>query len=346
VPNLKDVAARAGVSTATVSNVLTGIARVGEQTRERVLAAVRELDYHPDLIAQSLRKRSTRTLGMMIPDIANPFFPQLVRGAGDAAWDQKYSLIIFNTDEQIEREHVAMSVLRARRVDGLLVIAGPHPESRNEIERATLSGIPTVILDRKLDTCAMDCVLVDNRSAARRGVEEMIRAGCRRIAFISGPASVSNARERRQGYEDALVKSNLALHDALIRPGDYHRDSGYQQGKILMSAPLPPDGIFAANAMMAIGVLDALMEFPLGSADNVVIGHFDDLPITPPSPWTIVTVSQSGYEMGYQGARLLLDRISGNGGPERVEIRLQAPIRVRHGLARLAADSPASAISA
>src|SRR5690242_16872372 len=110
--NLKQVAERAGVSTATVSNVLAGIARVSERTRQRVLAAVRELDYHPDLIAQSLRTRSTKTLGMIIPDIANPFFPQLVRGAEDAAWEERYLVITFNTDEQRERERSALALMR------------------------------------------------------------------------------------------------------------------------------------------------------------------------------------------------------------------------------------------
>ncbi|MGH9664626.1 MAG: LacI family DNA-binding transcriptional regulator, partial [Bryobacteraceae bacterium] len=200
--NLKQVAARAGVSTATVSNVLAGVARVSERTRQRVLAAALDLDYHPDLIAQSLRKRTTRTFGMVIPDIANPFFPQLVRGAEDAAWENQYLVITFNTDEQAQRERVAVSLMRSRQVDGLLVVAGPHPDGNKEILNAAASGIPTVLLDRNLPGSPVDAVLVDNRAAARRGVEEILRTGSRRVAFIRGPETLENAGERLLGFED------------------------------------------------------------------------------------------------------------------------------------------------
>lgn len=333
--NLKQVAERAGVSTATVSKVLAGIARVSDATRKRVLATARELDYHPDLIAQSLRKRSTRTVGMVIPDITNPFFPQLVRGAEDAAWEDKYLVITFNTDEQPERERVAISLMRSRRVDGLLIIAGPHPESRQGVLNAVESGMPTVVLDRTLPGALLDSVLVDNRSATRRGVEEVLRAGCRRIAFLCGPPSLENAKERRIGYEDAVKRAGIPLDPALIVPGDYHRDSGYWQTLRLLKLARPPDAIFAANGMMAIGVLDALAEFPAAETRDFVIGHFDDLVAAPRLPWTIVTVSQPGYEIGFQGARLLLERIAGRGDSRRVEVRLHATIKVRRPAAPL-----------
>ncbi len=329
VPNLKQVAQRAGVSTATVSNVLAGIARVSERTRQRVLAAVRELDYQPDLIAQSLRTRSTRTLGMLIPDITNPFFPQLLRGAEDAAWEDKFVVLTFNTDEQIERERAAIALMRARRIDGLLVIAGPHPESKVEIIKAAKSGVPTVALDRKLDNAPVDNVVVDNRAAARKGVEEMLRQGCRRVAFIGGPESLANARARRMGYEDALKKAGLTPDPALSLAGDYHRDSGYRQGYALLRMSNPPDGIFAANGTMAIGVLEALTELWSARAGEMVVGHFDDMLLTPPAPWTLVTVSQPVYEIGYQGARLLLDRLHGRAEAAHIEIRLHATVRVR-----------------
>jgi DNA-binding LacI/PurR family transcriptional regulator len=332
--NLKQVAERAGVSTATVSNVLAGIARVSERTRQRVMRAVEELDYHPDLIAQSLRKKSTRTLGMIIPDIVNPFFPQLIRGAEDAAWEEEFLVLTFNTDEQPDRERRAVTLMRSRRVDGILVIAGPHGDGKKEILDAARAGIPVVVLDRRLPGAPFDSVLVDNRLAARRCVEEILRLGCRRIAFIEGPQSLENARERRLGYEDGLRKAGLAVDPTLIVPGDYHRDSGFRQAGALLAREDPPDSIFAANGMMAVGVVEALGQLPAQRTANLVIAHFDDLAVTMPSPWTIVTLSQPAYEMGFQGARLLVDRIAGRGDPRRVEIRLQATLRVRQkGLA-------------
>lgn len=334
--NLKQVAARAGVSTATVSNVLAGVARVSERTRQRVLTVARELDYHPDLIAQSLRKRTTRTLGMVIPDIANPFFPQLVRGAEDAAWENQYLVITFNTDEQAQRERVAVSLMRSRQVDGLLVVAGPHPEGNKEILNAIQSGISTVLLDRNLSGAAADAVLVDNRAAARRGVEEILRTGSRRVAFIRGPETLENARERLLGFEEGMRKAGVAVDASLILPGDYHRQAGYERTLHLLRMATPPEAIFAANGMMAAGVLDALAEFPFARTRSIVIGHFDDLPASSHLPWTVVTVSQPAYEIGFQGTRLLLDRIAGRADARRVEVRLHATVKVRKAGAAVA----------
>lgn len=327
--NLKQVAERVGVSTATVSNVLAGTARVSEATRARVLRAVSEMDYHPNLIAQSLRKRNSRTLGMIIPDIANPFFPQIVRGAEDAAWEEGFLLLTFNTDEKPQREQLAISALRARRVDGLLVIAGPHTASELAIESAAKTGLPVVALDRQLKSGAFDCVLLDNRPAVREGVTAMIRAGCRRIGYIGGPEVFLNARERRKGYMDALVRSGADVDSSLVLTGDYHRESGYRQAMTLLSRSSPPDGVFAANGMMALGIFDALIQFPLQSTHHMVIGHVDDLPFTPSLPWTVIAVSQPTYEIGYRGTQLLLSRVRGEAGPGQKEIRLSSTVQVR-----------------
>ena len=301
-----------------------------------MLAAARDLDYHPDLIAQSLRKRTTRTFGMVIPDIANPFFPQLVRGAEDAAWESQYLVITFNTDEQAQRERVAISLMRSRQVDGLLVIAGPHASGNKEILNAAQSGIPTVLLDRNLPGSPADAVLVDNRSAARLGVEEILRAGSRRVAFISGPEAVENARERLLGFEDGMKKAGIPVDPPLILHGDYHRKAGFERALDLLRLASPPDAIFAANGMMAAGVIDALAEFPFARTRHIVIGHFDDFPTARPLPWTVVTVSQPAYEIGFQGARVLLDRVTGRAGTRRVEVRLQATVRIRKPEAAIA----------
>jgi LacI family transcriptional regulator len=338
VSNLKQVAERAGVSTATVSNVLAGTARVSEATRARVLRAVSELDYHPDLIAQSLRKRNSRTLGMIIPDIANPFFPQIVRGAEDAAWEEGFLLLTLNTDEKAQREQLAISAMRARRVDGLLVIAGPHADSESTIQSAAQKGLPLVTLDRQLKAGAFDCVLLDNRPAVREGVTAMMRAGCRRIGYIGGPDVFLNARERLKGYIDGLTRAGIEFDSSLVLAGDYHRECGYRHALALLSLPSPPDGIFAANGMMALGIFDALMRFPLQSTQNIVIGHLDDLPFTPLPPWTVIAVSQPTYEIGYRGAQLLLSRIRGEGGPGQKEIRLSSTIQLR--------EKPANAFQA
>jgi LacI family transcriptional regulator len=275
---------------------------------------------------------------MIIPDIANPFFPQIVRGAEDAAWEEGFLLLTFNTDEKAKREQLAISAMRARRVDGLLVIAGPHPESESAIEGAARAGIPIVTLDRQLKSGAFDCVLLDSRPAVREAVTAMIRTGCRRIGYIGGPNVLLNARERLKGYMDALARAGNEVDSSLVLEGDYHRESGYRHTTTLLSLPSPPDGIFAANGMMALGIFDALMNSRVRSVPEMVIGHVDDLPFTLLPPWTVITCSQPTYEIGYQGAQLLLSRIRAEAGPGQKEIRLSSTIQCR--------EKPANAFQA
>jgi LacI family transcriptional regulator len=229
----------------------------------------------------------------------------------------------FNTDEKAHAS--SRNLNHARRADGLLVIAGP-PRKRNCGPERREGRLP-LVTDRQLNL-RRSTALPDSRPAVREGVTAMIRAGRRRTA-ASQVRRISQRYERRKGYMDALARAGIEVDSSLMLAGDYHRESGYRHAMTLLTLPSPPDGIFAANGMMALGIFDALMRLPLQNTQHMVIGHLDDLPFTPLPPWTVITVSQPTYEIGYQGTQLLLSRIRGEAGAGQKEIRLSSTIQTR-----------------
>ena len=255
---IKEIADRANVSIGTVSNVINGTAVVSSRRRERVLAAIRELDYHHNQVARSLKLRTTRMLGMVISDITNPFFPQLVRGAEDVALKHNYLLITFNTDDNLEREKQVLSVLRQRRVDGVLLVVAPNAGNDAHIRDTLKSGVPTVFLDRVPPGIEVDSVSVDNVGGARTCVEHLIAMGHRKIAILTGPTRLQTAAERLSGYSEALRGADLPVQPDLILEGDFRSESGYHLGRELLAGADRPTAVFVGNNMMSLGLLRAI----------------------------------------------------------------------------------------
>lgn len=328
---IKDVAKRAGVSVGTVSNVLSGAAPVRAELRERVYSTMRELDYHPNYVARSLKANSTKTLGMIISDITNPFFPQLVRGAEDVASQHGYLLITFNTDDQVERERQIFSVLRSRRVDGVLLVVAPSPDGdvthiRNTIE----AGIPIVCLDRIPVGIALDSVSVDNVGGAQTCVRHLITQGHRRIGIITGSLSLQTARDRLAGYLAALREASIEADPGLIAEGNFRQATGYQLSKSLFLQHRRPSALFVSNGMMTIGAIQALEETKLRCPADVAIASFDDLPLADVFRPHLTAVAQPAYQIGYRGAELLIQRVQGEiTSRKRVAIRLDPELRIR-----------------
>jgi len=327
---IRDVAERAGVSVGTVSHVLTGSGTVGKARRERVLAAIRDLNYRPNPIARSLKTRQTKMLGAIVADITNPFYPQLVRGAEDAALKRHYVLITVNTDDQVERERDVMSMLLARRVDGLLLVPSPHASDRPHIESAVEAGTPLVLVDRYVEGIATDTVAVNNTKGVQMAMNHLIRLGHKRIAYLGANWELSNTRQRRCAYGQALQDAGIPLEPGIVCFGDFRQPSGYRLTKELCLLPDPPTAIFAANAMMGMGALQAVHELGLKCPQEISIAIFDDLPfmnIVQPHP---TAVSQPAYEIGVRAADLLIDRIEGKvESSERQRIELDPQLMVR-----------------
>jgi LacI family transcriptional regulator, galactose operon repressor len=328
-----EVAKRASVSIATVSNVIRGTKRVSPDLQERVRAAIRELDYSPNAIARGLKVKQTRMLGMVLPDITNPFFPGIIRGAEDTAFDRDYFLVTANTDEQIGRERRLLGALRSYRADGILLASAPGSDV-SHIRRTIKSGVSVVFLDRLVAGVEGDAVLLDNVKGARECVRHLLQLGHRRIAIITGPHTLQNARERLQGYEEALRESDVNLDSALIFEGDYRLESGHRLAKQLLRDRSDASALFVCNGVMTVGVLNAFEEAGLHSPRDMSLATFDDLTLDPSSHSHLTAVVQPSYEMGSRAATLLMDRIEGRLTGDPIVLRVVPTLVIRDSTAR------------
>lgn len=332
---ISEVAKRAKVSVGTVSNVLAGSPRVGAVYRERVLAAIRELDYHPNHVARSLKVRQTKMLGMIVSDITNPFFPQLIRGAEDAALDKGYVLVTCNTDDRIDRERQLLSIFRARRVDGLLLVVAPGSGDVSHIRATLEAGMPVVCVDRVPEGIRLDCVSTDHVKGAAACIRHLLHRGHRRIGIITGPRLLQSALDRLKGYKTALQEANVEVEPDLISEGDFRTESGYRLTKELALSGNRPTALFVSNGMMALGAMKALDELRLRCPEDMAVAAFDDLPLAEAFTPHLTVVAQPAYDIGSRGAQLLIHRIENAGdhhSPSQVLLQPELKIRESTGL--------------
>ncbi|GAA4222077.1 LacI family transcriptional regulator [Streptosporangium album] len=306
---IKDVAAHAGVSVATVSRVLNDSPSVTEETRTRVYAAMRELNYVPNAVARSLRTEATRTLGLIIGDIVNPFFAELARAVEDAARAAGYTVIIGNADERAEEQDHYVRTLLERRVDGLLIC--PTAEVTPLVEEVARSGGPLVFLDRVLPGVHVPSVRADGTDAIKALVAHLAGLGHRRVAFISGPARLSTGRERTEAFLAAMAEHGLEIRPEYVQAGDFRSGSGRALTARLLDLPEPPEVIFAGDNLMTLGALDEIQARGLRIPDDVALASFDDAAWFPHVSPPITAISQPAAELGRLGVGVILDRLAG-----------------------------------
>ncbi len=260
----------------TVSHVLSGAAFVSPVRKHRILNAMRELNYHPNDIARSLKLSRSRTLGMVVSDITNPFFSQLVRGSEDAAMKSNYLLLTFNTDDQVERERKILTVLRERRVDGALLVVAPSTEPPSHVIDLMNMGTPVICLDRVPPGLTVDSVTVDNVKAARECVNHLLELGHRRVAMLTGSLLLETARDRLKGYKAALKRYDVSIDESIVCEGDFRIESGYELAVGLLKRRPRPTAIFVSNGLMAIGALKAIAQSGLRCPQDIAVASFDD----------------------------------------------------------------------
>jgi LacI family transcriptional regulator/LacI family repressor for deo operon, udp, cdd, tsx, nupC, and nupG len=318
--SLTDVAKRAQVSIATVSRVINDSDKVVPETRELVRQAMAELGFKPNRVARRLRQRSGKRhlLGLIIPDIQNPFFAELARGVEDVAYANKFAVMLCNSDEDLRKEQFYLDVLQSESVDGLIL--PPINERDPVVLRLVESGIPVVTVDRSLAHRAMDKVEVDNRRGAFEAVEHLIKLGHRRIGLIAGRMNVSTSRERRLGYEDAMAAHKLPVSAEYIRGGDFKQASGRAMADELLDLPAPPTALFVLNNLMTVGALEAIHRRKLKIPRDIALIGFDDLPWAEALDPPLTVVRQPAYEVGQAAAELLLKRLE---EPKRAETHLK-----------------------
>src|ERR1700740_2280479 len=324
--SIYDVARESGVSFFTVSAVVNKKTHVGKRLRERVETAIRKLNYRPNLIARSLANRRTHTIGMIVPDIGNPFFPLVVRGAEDAAQKHGYNLLLCNSDDILDKEERAVELLLSKRVDGILLTkaAGDfRPPVKQMIKEV---DIPFVLVMRTYPALTNDAIITDDYHGAYEAVCHLARAGRQRIGLISGPLKISNAKERWRGFHDALKAEGLACDSKLVIEGDYRIESGFRGGHALLS--YRPDGVYVANHLMTIGLLKAAEEMGLSCPEDFGLVSFDDYPWLSIFRPRLTTVELPKHQLGSEAVELLIRRITGDTSKAVVR-KLQPELRVR-----------------
>ncbi len=305
---IRDVAERAQVSTATVSHVLNGTRTVTDSTRDRVLTAIRELNYHPSAVARSLKTQSTYTLGVMVSDITNPFSTAVVRGIEDVASANGFNLILCNTDENEDKAEAYVRLLLARRVDGLVL--APTGRSSDLLERFREMA-PIVVIDRADPGMTLPFVGVDNVAGARKAVNHLVDDGHTRIGIVAGLPAVSTSAQRLEGYRLALARRGMAADPDLERTGQSTVEGGEQAAVELLSLAERPTALFTTNNFMTLGALRACARLGLRCPDDVAILGFDDHEWAPLFTPPLSVVRQPTYEIGTTAAALLLRAIAG-----------------------------------
>ncbi len=324
---IKEVAALAGVSVGTVSNVLSGLATVTPEMRRRVKRAINDLGFQPDHIARSLKTRRTKTLGIVISDIVNPFFADVIDGAEDAASRQGYTLSIVNSRDSAELEKRAVETLTGRRMDGLLVVVALERGCHQHLKACMNGGIPVVCLDREPNDIPVDTVSIDNVGSARQAVEHLLSLGHRRIAYLGGRASMYIPALRMQGYFEAMASAKLR---PAVFEGTFDRAGGRQGAAVMFSKRNPPTAALCGNLQVALGVLQEMTARQLHTPHDLALAtfdHFDWLDVFHPR---LTSVVQPAYQIGYCGAELLIRRIRGLVDGE-TPCRLVLPTELRIG---------------
>lgn len=300
---IRDIARTAGVSISTVSKVLNGHdAAISDATRSRIHAAVKELDYRPNMVARGLRARSTRSIGFVLPDITNPFFPAIARGIEDCAQKRGFTVIFCDTDDDSSRERESIRDLNDKMVDGMIVTHA----LKMGLEGLNECRVPTVVVDRcsREEVLGVGFVFSDMRAATQVITEHLIERGCERLAFVTAHRDV--APDRFQGFIDALDSHDRVPDFDLIFEGGYDVETGERGvGKLLQSGSF--DAIVCGNDLIAIGALRALRCHGLKVPEDVRVVGIDDIYIARYLEPALTTVYQPAYEMGQAAARMLID---------------------------------------
>ncbi len=308
--SLKEVAEHAKVSIATVSRVINNDPKVSMRTMLKVQASIAALDYKPNRVAQRLRSSNIKTklLGLIIPDIQNPFFVDVVRGVEDYAYQNNFAVMIGNFGQDEEKEKLYLDIFQSENIDGLIV--APISGSDKVVESIIEQGVPVVCIDRGLSNVDVDVVKVDNERGAFNALDHLLGKGHRRVAFISGDFNIPTYVERLKGYKKALEKYRIPYDADLVFSRNTDYKSGYEMAKKILELKDRPTAIFSGNNLLTLGALEAIHEKGIAIPEKISIVGFDDMPwsisLNPP----LTAVRQPGFDMGRNAAEILYDRIT------------------------------------
>jgi len=330
---IKDVAQLAQVSTTTVSHVVNNTRAVNPATRARVLGAMSTLGYQPNILARSLRKGVTKTIGLIVPDASNPFFAEVARKIEDLGFKQGYSVILCNSDNDPIKQTSYINTLLAKRVDGVIFISSDSAPS--DLSRLVDNHIPLVVADRDVSLEFADVVLLDNERAGYEATRHLLELGHRNIACITGPYDLSPSMQRMEGFKRCLSEFGIQFQPQLIQTGDFSIQSGKVATLRLLSAGPKPTAIFALNDMMAIGAMSAVNQAGLSIPGDMSLIGFDNIELAGMVTPSLTTVAQPIPEIARQATSLLIERLAGTRNGSNQKVILSAELLLRDSTARL-----------
>lgn len=305
---IKDIAREAGVSITTVSRVLNNKEEgMSKETREKVLAVMQEANFQPNKLARGLVTKRSSMLGLIVPNISNPFFPELCRGAEDEANKRNYSLIICNSDDQLQKEENYLRLLKEQQVDGILL------SSKNRLSQTSKvllqSGkVPYVLFDRGVEANKQSGVFLDNERGGYLAGKHLTDLGHTQIACMTGPSEILNSQQRLSGFQRALMEASIELPPPLILVGGFQMDKAYQVAKEFLNNNTVT-AIFAANDLMACGIYQAAHEIGIQIPEQLSIVGFDDISLVSALIPKLTTIRQDTYGMGRKAIELLINEI-------------------------------------
>jgi LacI family transcriptional regulator len=327
---IRDVAKLADVSVSTVSRVLTQTGYVNEETKKKINSAIKLLSYKPSQIARGMISRKTNTLGLIVPDIRNLFFPELARAIEDVAQKRGYSLIVCNSDNNRDKEESYFQLLQEKYTDGIILA---NEVTDSQIQTLHDRGIAFLVIDTIVNSLPVLSVHTDHINGAYLATSHLIEQGYQRIAHIRGPSTSSTAENRWEGYKLALHEAGIPYDSNLVQNGDYQIESGHDAMNKLLVMNQPPDAVFVANDLMALGAMETILDAGLKLPDDIAIVGFDGLPLSTVVRPKLSTVIQPIYEMGTIAAEMLIESIL-NPDKEKKSVVLKAKLSIRESSTR------------
>ncbi|WP_431801258.1 LacI family DNA-binding transcriptional regulator [Halobacillus andaensis] len=303
---MSDVAKLAGVSTATVSRVLRNPEAVRTATKQKVLEAIEELKYQPNMLARHFRRSETNTILVVVPNIINTVFAEIVGGIEDEASRNGYRVLLRNSNNQIDSEYGSIEHMKQRQVDGMILLSP-------KLDEDTLLDInkkyPIVLATAHLDVTKIPVVSIDNVNSSKKATEHLISLGHRRIAHVAGPLHSLISKYRFKGYRQAMKENGIDFDTNLIREGEFTFESGYEQMLQLLDYNFPPSAVFAASDEMAMGVINAAKHRGIKVPDDLAVVGFDNIKFSSIFDPPLTTIAQPKFGMGKRAMELLIKKI-------------------------------------
>ncbi|MCY6482913.1 LacI family DNA-binding transcriptional regulator [Clostridium aestuarii] len=302
---IKDIAKELNISIATVSKALNDSYDISDKTKDKVRKTAKKMNYKPNAIAQGLVTNKTNTIGLIIPDITNPFYPEIARGVEEKLNEHGYNVFLCNSNWEVKREKKYIDLLISKQVDGIILAhSGMKSWSLENID------IPIVSVATKSGYKEENFVVIDDKKGGYLATKHLLENAYKKIMFIGGQNSIETNRMRLEGYKLALTEEGIELDETLIKNGDFTRESGYTLIKNSLKKGIIPTGVFAGTDMLALGVMQAVREYGLNIPEDIGVIGFDDISFAQLPEISLTTIAQPKYNMGVIAAKTILDKIN------------------------------------